>query len=173
MSAKEPRVATRDVEHGSRDAITPSASSSFTPEEPRSKAATPTPRQSLEIEEPAQQQRPSSARRTWTNLEARLPAPVARCSRKTVAWFKGPEPPKIYHITPFLERFQSFPVRLLGRLPRWVRACIFLVAFVLWAVLFAVILTNFSTPTNFAGYGAPVALSCVTTLWYVWSQSPL
>lgn len=167
MPANGPRAATKDVEHGSRDTITPSASSSLTPEEPRSTAATPTPRKSLEIEDTAQPQRTSPAWRTWSNFEARLPAPVARASRKTVGWLKGPEPPKTYQITPVLERFQTLPVRTLARLPRWARAGIFLAAFVLWAVLFAVILTNFSTPTNFAGYGAPVALSCVTSLWYV------
>ena len=169
MPSKGPRAATRDVEHGSRDAITPSASSSLTPEEPRSKAATPTPRRSLEVEDAAPGNRSLRARRIWTRLETKLPAPVARWSRKAAGWLKGPEPPRIYRITPFLERIQTFPVRQLARLPQWVRACLYLVAFVLWAVLFAVILTNYSLPTNLAGFGAPVPLSCVTNLWYEWS----
>jgi hypothetical protein len=172
MPAKGPHATTTDLEHGSRDAITPSTSSSLTPDVPRSKAATPTPRRSLEIEDAVPRHQSSQAQRIWTKVEAKLPAPIARYSDKAVAWLKGPEPPRTYRITPFLERFQTFPVRMLARLPQWSRVCIYVVAFVLWAVLFGVILTNYSIPANFAGFGAPVPLSCVTTLWYVCTLRP-
>ncbi|KAF2832286.1 hypothetical protein CC86DRAFT_88154 [Ophiobolus disseminans] len=152
-----PRAAIRDVEDGSGDtdgdAITPSAASSCIPEEPRSKGATPT-------------ARPSAHTRTWwTRLEAKLPAPVGRCRRQAAGWLTGPEPAGRYCITPFLERFQTWPVRLLGRLPPWARVCVYLAGFGLWAALFGVILTNYSLPANLAGYGAPVPLSCVANLW--------
>jgi hypothetical protein len=158
---------TIDLEHGNRDQITPSASTSFTPDEPRSKAATPTPRRSLEVEDAVPRQQTHHVSRVWRRLEAKLPAPVARSNRKLVEWMKGPEPPIRHHINPIFERLQTLPVRLLARLPRWIRVCIYAVGCMLWAVLFGVILTNYSLPTNFAGFGAPVALSCVTNLWYV------
>ncbi|OAL06908.1 hypothetical protein IQ06DRAFT_207883 [Phaeosphaeriaceae sp. SRC1lsM3a] len=94
-----------------------------------------------------------------------MPAPATRYGRKVVEWVKGPQPARPHAIKPVLERFQTFPVKLLGRLPPWARLVVYAVAFVLWAVLFAVILTNYSLPTNFAGFGAPVALSCVSNLW--------
>jgi hypothetical protein len=172
MPAKGPHATTTDLEHGNRDAITPSASSSLTPDGPRSKAATPTPRRSLEIEDAVPRHQTSQAQRIWTKIEARLPAPIARYGDEAVAWLKGPEPPRTYRITPFLERSQTFPVRMLARLPQWSRACIYIVAFVVWAVLFGVILTNYSITTNFAGFGPPVPLSCVTTLWYISTLKP-
>jgi hypothetical protein len=159
-------ASTIDLEHGNHDQITPSASTSFTPDAPRSKAATLTPRRSLEVEDlPHQQTRHIS--RVWTRLEAKLPAPIVRWNHTLAGWIKGPEPPTRYRINPIFERIQTLPVRLLARLPRWIRVCIYAVACVLWAVLFGVILTNYSLPTNFAGFGAPVPLSCVTNLWYV------
>jgi hypothetical protein len=155
-----------DVEPGYPDHITPSASSSLTPEEPRSKAATLIPRRSLDIEEHVPRQRASHASRTWARLDTTLPAPVIRYSRAAVNWIKGPEPPRAHRINPLFERLQTFPARQLARLPRWARACVWIVGFVIWAVLFAVILTNYSLPSNIAGFGAPVTLSCVTNLWY-------
>jgi hypothetical protein len=154
-----------DVEHGHGDHITPSTLSSRTPDEPRSKAATPTPRRSLEIEETAPHHRPCHTRHTWARLEAKLPAPIARCSRAVVNWTRGPEPPRFYRIAPLFERIQTFPARWLARLPPWLLICMYIAVFVVWAVLFAVILTNYSLPSNIGGFGAPVTLSCVTNLW--------
>lgn len=140
-----------DVELGSRNQITSSASY-LTPDEQRSKTTSPTPQEIRKL-------------RIWTTLEERLPAPIARWSQTTVGWMSGPEPPRKYRITPLLERIQTLPVRLLGRLPQWVRPCIYGIAFVLWAIAFGVILTNFSLPSDLAGFGAPVRLTCVTNLW--------
>jgi hypothetical protein len=162
-----------DIEHGYRDQITPSASSSLTPKDLRSKAATPTPRRSLEIEENVPRQRASHTSRTWARLETKLPAPVAQYSRIVVNWIRGPESPRAHRINPLFERIQTFPARQLARLPRWARGCVWIVAFVIWAVLFAVILTNYSLPSTIGGFGAPVTLSCVTNLWYMIHPPPL
>jgi hypothetical protein len=174
LSDKTADATTIDLEHGRRDQITgttPSASTSFAPDEPRSKAVTPTLRRSLEVEDTEPRQHTHQVSRVWRGLEAKLPAPVARWNRKSVAWIKGPEPPIRHRINPIFERIQTLPVRLLARLPRWIRACIYAVGCVLWAVLFGVILTNYSLPTNFAGFGSPRALSCVANLWYVLPSS--
>jgi hypothetical protein len=107
----------------------------------------------------------SNKSRIWARVEERVPAPVSRCCRKIVKWTRGPEPPKIYHVVPVFERAQTLVVRLLARIPLWARLCIYILAFVLWAVLFGVLLSKDSLPKNIAGFGAPVRLSCVTSLW--------
>ncbi|XPT02110.1 hypothetical protein M3J09_011232 [Ascochyta lentis] len=147
---------------GSRDPIAASGSSSFTPEDTPSKAATP--RRSLEFED-HQPPRLSFAARIWRKTERRLPAPVTRWSRKGIAWFKGPEAPVLHRINPLFEPIQTFPTRLVARLPKPVRFCLFAAAFVVWVVVFGVIISDFSLPTNLAGYGAPVKLGCAAQLW--------
>jgi hypothetical protein len=103
----------------------------------------------------------------WTRkLRDRTPAPVARWSRKVVEWGKGPKPPSRYTITPFLERWQTLPVRLLARLPEWMRICIYAAACVIWIVIFAVVISDGGLPSDIGGFGAPVKLSCVNNLWY-------
>jgi hypothetical protein len=171
MPSKGPNAATTasiDLEHGDRDRITPSGSSSLTPDGPRSKAATPRP--SLEIEEVVPRHRARHTQRIWMRLEAKLPAPVRKCGRQTVAWLEGPKPPRKHCIKPFFECVQTFPARLPGRLPAWARLIIYIVLFVIWAVIFGVILTNYSLPSNIGGFGAPARLSCVTNLWYVYEH---
>ncbi|CAN9406908.1 unnamed protein product [Alternaria alternata] len=92
---------TIDLEHGTkrddnRDRVTPSG-------------------QSTELVAPHRQSRRTPP---WTRkLGECTPAPVARWGRKAVEWVKGPKPPSRYTITPFLERWQTLPVRLLARLP--------------------------------------------------------
>ena len=149
---------------GSRDQIAASGSSSFTPEDTLSKAATP--RRSLDFEDRQLQQR-SFVTKTLRKAERILPAPVTRWSRKAIAWIKGPEPPALHRISPLFEPVQTYPAHLVARLPSQARLCLFVTAFILWVVIFGVIISDFSLPTNIAGYGAPVRLSCAAQLWYV------
>ncbi|KAF3038847.1 hypothetical protein E8E12_007913 [Didymella heteroderae] len=135
---------------GSRDQIAASGSSSFIPDDTPSKAATP--RRILEFED-RQPARRSFATKTWRKTEEKLPAPVTRWSRKALAWIKGPEPPVSHRIKPVFEPVQVYPARLVGRVPKPVRFCLFAAAFILWIVLFGVIISDFSLPTNLAGYG--------------------
>ena len=152
-----------DLEIGrSGDQIAVSGSSSFTPDDTPSKAATP--RRSLDFEDPQSHQK-SFVTKTWRRTERKLPTPVTRWIHKAVAWVKGPEPPALHRINPLFEPIQTSPARLIARLPKPVRFCLFTAAFVLWIVLFGVIISNFSLPTNLAGYGAPVRLSCAAQLW--------
>ena len=147
---------------GSRDQIATSGSSSFTPDDTPSKAATP--RRSLEFED-RQPARHSFVTKTWRKAENTLPAPVRRWSRKAIGWIKGPEPPVLHRINPLFEPLQTYPARLVARLPKPVRFGLFAVAFTLWIVLFGIIISDFSLPTNLAGYGAPVRLGCAAQLW--------
>jgi hypothetical protein len=97
-----------------------------------------------------------------------IPQRVAKPLRKAIDWIKGPQPPRAYAIVPLFEPVQMFPARLLARLPKAVRFGLLFLAFFLWVALFGVILSKFGFPTDIAGYGAPVRLSCIDRLWYVW-----
>jgi hypothetical protein len=164
-SAATATAAPVDLESGgSRDQIAASGSSSFTPDDTPSKAATP--RRSLDFEDRQPVQR-SFVTKIWRKAEEKLPTPVMRWSRKAVGWIEGPEPPVLHRINPLFEPIQTYPSRLVARLPKPVRFCLFAAAFILWVVLFGVIISDFSLPTNLAGYGAPVRLGCAAQLWYV------
>lgn len=152
---------------GSRDQIAASGSSSFTPDDTPSKAATP--RRSLDFED-RQPQQHSFVKETWRKAETKLPAPVTRWSRKAIGWIKGPELPVLQRINPLFENVQTYPARLVARLPKPVRFCLFAAASILWIVLFGVIISDFSLPTNLAGYGAPVRLGCAAQLWCVYQH---
>jgi hypothetical protein len=120
--------------------------------------------QSIELIAPHRQ---SSHTSPWgKKMRARTPAPVARWSRKVVEWARGPKPSSKYTITPFLERWQTLPVRLLARLPAWMRICVYFAACLIWIVIFAVVLSDGGLPSDIGGFGAPVKLSCVNNLWY-------
>jgi hypothetical protein len=101
----------------------------------------------------------------WQRLRDRIPAPVARPARKAWKWIEGPQPPKSYQIKPFLKPVQTFPTRILSKLPKHARFVLRFLAFFLWVALFGVILAKFSLPNDIAGFGAPVRLSCINRLW--------
>ncbi|KAF3052952.1 hypothetical protein E8E11_005126 [Didymella keratinophila] len=162
-SAATATAAPVDLEAGgSSDQIAASGSSSFTPDGTPSKAATP--RRSLEFED-CQPTRRSFVTKTWRKAEGRLPTPVTLWSRKAIGWIKGPEQPVLHRVNPLFELIQTYPARLVARLPKPVRFGLFAAAFILWVVLFGVIISDFSLPTNLAGYGAPVRLGCTAQLW--------
>ncbi|KAF2133920.1 hypothetical protein P153DRAFT_281094 [Dothidotthia symphoricarpi CBS 119687] len=148
-----------DVERGVNQ-ITPSDS----PDESRSKLATPDTRQSLDVEDVVPRNRSFFTPR-WKKIEQKVPPPVIRCSRKVVSWVKGPDPPRAYRIDPFFERVQTFPARTVTRLPKLAVICVYCIACLLWIVLFGVIISDYSLPSNIGGLGAPVRLSCVAQLW--------
>jgi hypothetical protein len=95
----------------------------------------------------------------------RVPPPISRVAHKVAQWARGPQPPRRYHIKPLLEPAQTLPLRLMARLPRLARICVFICAFVLWVVLFGVLISKFAFPDNFQGFGSPVRLSCTNKLW--------
>lgn len=103
----------------------------------------------------------------WTRIRDKVPPHVARCTRKVVQWVKGPQPPREYRIVPFFEKVQTYPIRLVARLPRLARICLYICAFMLWIVVFGVILSKYSLPKDIGGFGSPVKLSCIAQLWFV------
>jgi hypothetical protein len=102
----------------------------------------------------------------WDRIRERIPAPVVHYTGKAVAWIKGPQPPKTYHINPLFENIQRLPIRILARLPKTGRIGILCLAFAIWIVVFGVIISDYSLPTDIARFGAPVRLACTSRLWY-------
>lgn len=156
-----------DLEAGeNNDRIaTSGGTSSYTQDNTPSKAATP--RRSLDFEKPQQPRPHSFVTKSWRRIEEKLPTPVTRLCRKACAWIKGPEIPVLHRIVPLFEPVQTFPARLVARLPKTVRFCLFAAGSVLWIVLFGVIISSFGLPADLAGYGAPVRLGCAAQLWCV------
>jgi hypothetical protein len=156
----EPRVV--DLEDGDHISRNP-------PTEPgeRSESVTPDTRLSQEYDQGDTRQRSTPRRQKLWN---RIPQRVAKPLRKAVDWIKGPQPPRVHFIKPLFEPVQTFPGRFLARLPKAVRFGLLFLTFFLWVVLFGVILSKFGFPKDIAGYGAPVRLSCINRLWYVWSS---
>ncbi|KAK7184805.1 hypothetical protein DPSP01_002225 [Paraphaeosphaeria sporulosa] len=101
----------------------------------------------------------------WKKIKSKVPAPVAARTRKVSQWFRGPESAKPNRITPLFEPIQIFHIRLFSRLPTFARGCIFVCAFMLWLVIFGVILSKDSLPSDIGGFGPPVRLSCTARLW--------
>lgn len=163
-SASKHRASTgRDVESG--DGI----DRSTTPrpfDETTKESATPDSRLSGEFTESRPRRRWHDSDR-WTNLRNRVPPPLSHATEKVVQWVKGPQPPRKYQIRPLLESIQTFPTKLLARLPKPARIFVFVCGFLLWIVVFGVLLSRLGLPKDIAGFGAPVRLSCVSTMWYV------
>ncbi|KAF2683460.1 hypothetical protein K458DRAFT_305534 [Lentithecium fluviatile CBS 122367] len=101
----------------------------------------------------------------WKRVHDHIPPPLSRAGYKVAQWVRGPQPPKEYRIKPLFESVQTFPIRLLGRLPRLARICVYICAFMLWIIVFGVLLRKFGLPNDFVGFGTPVRLSCVARLW--------
>jgi hypothetical protein len=109
---------------------------------------------------------PAPWKRHWKTISSKIPQPIPRWSRKAVDWIKGPQPPQVLRVNPFFEKIQTFPIRIMSRMPKFARIAILFLTFVLWVVIFGVILSKFALPSNIGGFGTPVRLGCVSRLWY-------
>lgn len=85
------------------------------------------------------------------------------------AWIKGPPHPHRYQITPWLQRWQTAPGRLVERYFPSTRAKVWLLLACIctWGVIFLSILHSSVAGQQVSGYGVPVKLSCNARLWYV------
>ena len=110
----------------------------------------------------------SRSRKTWTGrAKARVPPRIRSCWIATVTWIKGPNPPRIFAITPIFPAIQHAPLDLLDRFaPKKVHKVLLLIAFYFaWALAFGLILWRSSFASDVPGYGAPVRLWCGATFW--------
>ncbi|KAL3455427.1 LCCL domain-containing protein [Aspergillus heterothallicus] len=82
-------------------------------------------------------------------------------------WFRGPSPPHIYRINPWLARWQTAPGRVIERYfpSKKSKVGILLAALLVWGVVFISILHASVTGQEIPGHGSPVKLSCWSRLW--------
>lgn len=116
-----------------------------------------------EFHDPA---RPSNL--TWkARLQRRIPPRLLRGWQATKTWVIGPQPPRIYTITPVLPAVQHAPLTLLDRYaPKKAHKFWLLVLlYASWLFAFSIVLWKSSFSAQIAGYGAPVHISCVARYW--------
>ncbi|SMR59942.1 unnamed protein product [Zymoseptoria tritici ST99CH_1A5] len=110
----------------------------------------------------------SAARASWQQqISSRIPSIVKKGWAKTVTWVKGPQPPRIYTITPFFPKLQHAPIALLDRYaPRTIQRIALLAAlYCLWLMSFSLLLWKSSVAAEIPGYGNPIRLSCTARYW--------
>lgn len=107
-------------------------------------------------------------RQQWSSPVWRyIPGPLARASKKTITWAKGPQPPRPWSIKPLFPQIQTFPIRLLDRLaPKWKhRFWLLMALYFCWLLCFVSILHHSAFSDTVPGYGSPSLLSCTDTFW--------
>lgn len=101
-------------------------------------------------------------------LKHHVPPVLQRSSSTVWSWLKGPDPPKIWKIRPFLPRLQHLPLRLVDKIcPRqWQRILSLLIFYICWIATFAAVLQKSSVINDVNGYGEPLLISCGAVFWY-------
>lgn len=96
-----------------------------------------------------------------------IPPRLYKAGRAVVRFTKGPDPPRIYKIAPFLPQVQEAPIRLLNRyLPKRRQKIALLVGFYfVWLLTFALVLRQSAFSSDVPGWGAPIRVQCETTYW--------
>ncbi|KAM0723601.1 hypothetical protein Q7P37_000588 [Cladosporium fusiforme] len=105
---------------------------------------------------------------TWQESVAdRIPPGFHRAWAATKTWVKGPQPPRIYNITPYFPKVQHAPLALLDRYaPRGAhRALLFAFWCALWLLVFGLALWRSSFAAHIPGYGSPTRLGCGARYW--------
>lgn len=103
----------------------------------------------------------------WNKMKSGIPAPIAHRTARIGSWLGGDGESKVNSIVPFFPHIQTFHSRIFAQLPKLARAGILICAFMLWLVLFGVLLSKDSLPSNIGGFGTPIRLSCTARLWCV------
>jgi len=112
------------------------------------------------------------AHRTHTSwrsrIHDRIPQRLHRSWAATVDWVKGPDPPRLFTITPYFPTIQHAPLQLLDRYaPKRIHRFWLLIAFYFcWLLAFILIQWKSSFASDIPGYGSPVRLWCGAHYWY-------
>ena len=98
---------------------------------------------------------------------ARIPPRLKNAWASTVKWVKGPQPPRIYTITPFFPKVQYAPIALLDRYaPKKLQRFWLLIAlYASWLLAFSLVLWKSSFAAQIPGYGSPTRLGCQARYW--------
>ncbi|KAK1811872.1 hypothetical protein LTR12_013770 [Friedmanniomyces endolithicus] len=100
-------------------------------------------------------------------LADRIPPRLRSAWSATVRWVQGPDPPRIFTITPVFPKIQHAPLALLDRYaPRRIQRFWLLIAlYACWLLAFSLILRASSYSESIPGYGSPARLSCASRYW--------
>lgn len=84
-----------------------------------------------------------------------------------MSWAKGPQPPRVLAVRPWLPAIQEAPLNSLHRvLPnRKARAALLLAVSLFWISIFTLLLRKSKLPGTLKGYGELVPVDCVETFW--------
>ncbi|KAK0911336.1 hypothetical protein LTR91_015631 [Friedmanniomyces endolithicus] len=105
---------------------------------------------------------------TWRDrFTDRIPPRLRSAWSATVKWVQGPQPPRIFTITPIFPKIQHAPLALLDRYaPRRIQRFWLLIAlYACWLLAFSLILRASSYSESIPGYGSPARLSCASRYW--------
>ena len=96
-----------------------------------------------------------------------VPFRIRQAARAVVAWSKGPDPPQIQKITPFLPRIQEAPVTFIdNQLPnRRHKAALLAFFYFCWLLTFVLVLHHSAHAGNIEGYGKPQSIWCGASFW--------
>ena len=96
-----------------------------------------------------------------------VPLPLRKVARSVVTWTKGPDPPRIQRIRPFLPTVQEAPAKLIDRhLPRPSHKAALLGFFYFcWLLTFSLVLHRSASAGNIRGYGKPNPIWCGASYW--------
>lgn len=108
------------------------------------------------------------AQSSWRDrISERIPPRLESAWAATVTWVEGPNPPRIYTITPFFPKVQHTPIALLDRYaPKKLhRFWLLLLLYACWLLAFSLVLHASSFSASIPGHGSPVRLSCGARYW--------
>ena len=96
-----------------------------------------------------------------------IPAPTVKLTEAVFTWIKGPQPPRVFKIEPFLPRVQQAPVRLVDRwCPKHRHKITLLLAFYLcWLATFSAVVHYSARSSEIVGWGQPTEISCLEAYW--------
>jgi hypothetical protein len=96
-----------------------------------------------------------------------IPTPLRRIGKKVVIWSKGPQPPQIQVIKPWLPFIQEAPIRLRDTyLPkRKHKIAALLVFYFCWILTFGLVFRRGTVASHVADYGQPAEIGCGNTFW--------
>ncbi|KAI9667181.1 MAG: hypothetical protein M1831_001358 [Alyxoria varia] len=104
----------------------------------------------------------------WLQKTARVvPGPLKRVFHAVIKWVRGPDPPRIWKITPFLPKLQALPIRLLDRYvkTRMQRVWLLLALYFCFLLCFVTILHESAFTSEIPGYGSPSVIGCTDSFW--------
>lgn len=100
-------------------------------------------------------------------ISDRMPPGLYRAWVATRKWVKGPQPPRIYTITPLFPKIQHAPLAILDRYaPRKTHRTLLLgFWYAAWLFAFSLALWRSSFAAQVSGYGSPTRLGCSARYW--------